>query len=52
MRRLLIALPLLFVLSPVAACGTTNRTTVVAPPGTTVVVPGDDGHTRVVTPER
>jgi hypothetical protein len=49
MRRLPIVLPLLLVLAPLAACGTTHETTVVARPGTTVVVPNDNGHTKVIT---
>jgi hypothetical protein len=33
-----------------SACGSTERTTVVAPPGSTVVVPPHDGDTTVVKP--
>jgi hypothetical protein len=34
----------------VTACGSTERTTVVAPPGSTVVVPPDGHGTTVVQP--
>jgi hypothetical protein len=34
-----------------AACGTTRRTTVIVPEGSSaVVVPGDGGDTKVITP--
>jgi hypothetical protein len=50
MRRSALLLPLLFVTLAVAACGSTHETTVVARPGSTVVVPDDNGHTKVITP--
>jgi len=46
MRRLLL---ILAVTLPLAGCGgSDHRTTVVVPPGSTVVTP--DGNTKVVTP--
>ena len=45
MRRLLL---LLAAALPLAGCGSDHRTTVVVPPGSTVVTP--DGDTKVVTP--
>ena len=50
--RPLLPLILASLIAPLAlaACGTTEKTVVVnAPPGSTVVVPGGDGQTRVVT---
>jgi hypothetical protein len=49
MLRPALMLPLLLATLAVAACGSTHETTVVARPGSTVVVP-DDGHTKVVAP--
>jgi len=50
MRRSFLLLPLmLVVLSPLAACGS-DHTTVYAPAGSTVIVPDDGGHTKVITP--
>ncbi len=50
MRRSLILIPLMIVaLSGLAACGS-DRTTVYAPAGSTVVVPDDGGHTKIITP--
>lgn len=45
MRRLLL---LLAATLPLAGCGSDHRTTVVVPPGSTVVTP--DGEAKVVTP--
>jgi uncharacterized lipoprotein YajG len=45
MRRLLL---LLAATLPLAGCGSDHRTTVVVPPGSTVVTP--DGDTKVVSP--
>ena len=43
-------IPPVLVLLALAACGTTERTTVVnAPPGSTVVVPAN-GHAEVIPP--
>jgi hypothetical protein len=50
MRRSALMLPLFLVTLAVAACGSTHDTTVVARPGSTVVVPDEDGHTKVITP--
>jgi hypothetical protein len=49
MRRSALLLPLLFATMAVAACGSTHNT-VVAPAGSTIVVPDDGGHTKVITP--
>ncbi len=43
-------LSLVFVSLVAAGCGTTHETTVVARPGSTVVVPDDNGHTKVIAP--
>jgi ABC-type Fe3+-citrate transport system substrate-binding protein len=50
MRRSALLLCLLCATLAVAACGSTRETTVVARPGSTVVVPDDNGHTKVITP--
>jgi hypothetical protein len=50
--RLPLAVLLLATAITASACGTTRRTTVVAVPegSTAVVVPSDDGDTKVITP--
>lgn len=51
MRRPLLILPLaLLVLSSMAACGS-DRQTIYAPAGSTVIVPSDGGHTKIITPD-
>jgi predicted small lipoprotein YifL len=52
MRRSPLLLPLaLVVLSALAACGS-DRQTIYAPAGSTVIVPSDGGHTKIITPDR
>jgi hypothetical protein len=49
MRRSALLLTLLLASMTMAACGS-DHTTVYAPAGSTVVVPDDGGHTKVITP--
>jgi hypothetical protein len=49
MRRSALLLPLLLVTMALSACGS-DHTTVYAPAGSTVIVPDDGGHTKVITP--
>jgi hypothetical protein len=49
MRRSALLLPLLLATLAVGACGSTHNT-VLAPAGSTIIVPDDGGRTKVITP--